>query len=91
MADALIEFETLNADQIDDIMAGAKPRAPSDGSGPANRAKGRTPIVQRRWRATSVVPPKNTDAIVQARRRWIVRACSILGVATGNCRSRHRA
>jgi cell division protease FtsH len=29
MANALIEFETLNPDQIDDIMAGAKPRAPS--------------------------------------------------------------
>ena len=28
MADALMEFETLAPDQIDDIMAGAKPRAP---------------------------------------------------------------
>ncbi len=28
MADALIEFETLTPDQIDDIMAGVKPRAP---------------------------------------------------------------
>ena len=27
MAKALVEFETLNTDQIDDIMAGAKPRA----------------------------------------------------------------
>jgi cell division protease FtsH len=26
MAEALIELETLNSDQIDDIMAGAKPR-----------------------------------------------------------------
>ena len=43
MAEALIEFETLNADQIDDIMAGAKPRATTDGSGPANRAKGERP------------------------------------------------
>ncbi len=29
MADALMEYETLSADQIDDIMAGAKPRAPA--------------------------------------------------------------
>ena len=43
MADALMEYETLSADQIDDIMAGAKPRAPGDGSGPANRAKGERP------------------------------------------------
>jgi cell division protease FtsH len=42
MADALMEFETLNADQIDDIMAGAKPRTPGDG-GPANRAKAERP------------------------------------------------
>jgi cell division protease FtsH len=32
MADALMEFETLTADQIDDIMAGGKPRAPVDAS-----------------------------------------------------------
>jgi len=31
MADALVEFETLVPHQIDDIMAGAKPRAPEDG------------------------------------------------------------
>ena len=43
MADALMEYETLSADQIDDIMAGAKPRAPGDGSGPVNRAKGERP------------------------------------------------
>ncbi len=30
MADALMEYETINSDQIDDIMAGAKPRAPDD-------------------------------------------------------------
>ncbi len=35
MAEALVEYETLNTDQIQDIMAGAKPRAPSDpGAGP---------------------------------------------------------
>ena len=30
MANALIELETLNSDQIDDIMAGAKPREPDE-------------------------------------------------------------
>ena len=29
MADALMEFETLSSEQLDDIMAGAKPRHPS--------------------------------------------------------------
>ncbi len=29
MSDALMEYETLSADQLDDIMAGAKPRAPT--------------------------------------------------------------
>jgi cell division protease FtsH len=30
MAEALLNYETIDADQIDDIMAGAKPRAPKD-------------------------------------------------------------
>ena len=30
MADALMEYETIDSKQIDDIMAGAKPRAPED-------------------------------------------------------------
>jgi cell division protease FtsH len=30
MANALVEFETLASEQIDDIMAGARPRAPGD-------------------------------------------------------------
>ena len=30
MADALLKYETINADQIDDIMSGAEPRQPSD-------------------------------------------------------------
>ena len=30
MADALMEYETLSADQLDDIMAGAKPRQPTE-------------------------------------------------------------
>ena len=31
MADALIKYETIDSDQIDDIMAGAKPREPKIG------------------------------------------------------------
>ena len=30
MADALIKYETIDADQIDDIMKGKAPRPPSD-------------------------------------------------------------
>lgn len=30
MADALMEFETIGVEQIDDVMAGAKPREPKD-------------------------------------------------------------
>ena len=35
MADALMEFETLSSDQLDDIMAGAKPRHPTDPKPPS--------------------------------------------------------
>ena len=41
MAEALMEYETLNADQIDDIMAGAKPRAPGDGDDSNAKAQSR--------------------------------------------------
>ena len=36
MADALMEFETLSAEQLDDIMAGAKPRHPTDPKPPSS-------------------------------------------------------
>lgn len=36
MADALMEFETLSSEQLDDIMAGAKPRHPSDPQPPVS-------------------------------------------------------
>jgi len=32
MKDALMEYETIDADQIDDIMEGEKPRPPADWS-----------------------------------------------------------
>ena len=43
MADALIEYETLNADQIGDVMAGAVPREPTDPSPPTPRGGGEAP------------------------------------------------
>ncbi len=36
MADALMEYETLSTEQLDDIMAGAKPRHPSDPKPPTS-------------------------------------------------------
>jgi cell division protease FtsH len=39
MAESLIEYETLTSAQIDDIMAGAKPRAPTDDAGPRTSAE----------------------------------------------------
>jgi len=39
MADALMEYETLDSSQIDDIMAGAKPRSPNDTPKPSGKVK----------------------------------------------------
>ena len=46
MADSLMEYETLSSEQIDDIMAGAKPRAPGDSPPPASGTtpSGESPI-----------------------------------------------
>ncbi len=43
MADALMEFETLSSEQLDDIMAGAKPRHPSDSTPPSSGASPDSP------------------------------------------------
>jgi cell division protease FtsH len=46
MAKALVEYETLNTDQIDDIMAGAKPRSgKSDDSGAKPKRKKSNPSI----------------------------------------------
>jgi len=45
MATALLEFETIDADQIDDIMGGKPPRPPKDWTPPAPKAGGPTPPV----------------------------------------------
>jgi len=46
MATALLEWETIDADQIDDIMGGKPPRAPKDWTPSANKAgSGPTPPV----------------------------------------------
>ncbi len=44
MADALMKYETIDADQIDDIMAGRTPREPRDWSGGSGSAG--TPVAQ---------------------------------------------
>jgi cell division protease FtsH len=45
MADALIEYETLGTEQIDDIMAGAKPRELGDDASPSGKPPcGESPI-----------------------------------------------
>ena len=43
MADALMKYETIDADQIDDIMAGRTPREPRDWSGGGSGSAG-TPV-----------------------------------------------
>ena len=47
MAETLLAYETIDADQIDDIMAGAKPRAPKDWDEPKTpkpKSTKKTPI-----------------------------------------------
>jgi cell division protease FtsH len=44
MAEALMEFETLGPEQLDDIMAGAKPRAPKPPPPPVTRTADEKPI-----------------------------------------------
>ncbi|MFL1516781.1 ATP-dependent zinc metalloprotease FtsH [Pseudomonas prosekii] len=44
MADALMKYETIDADQIDDIMAGRTPREPRDWSGGGAGPTGTTPV-----------------------------------------------
>ncbi|SDU15360.1 membrane protease FtsH catalytic subunit [Pseudomonas sp. SJZ083] len=46
MADALMKYETIDADQIDDIMAGRTPREPRDWSGGGTGTSGTPPVVQ---------------------------------------------
>jgi cell division protease FtsH len=45
MANALLEWETIDSEQIDDIMAGKPPRPPKDWSPAASRPQGPTPPV----------------------------------------------
>jgi cell division protease FtsH len=45
MAHALLEWETIDSDQIDDIMAGKPPRAPKDWSPTPPPKGGGTPAV----------------------------------------------
>jgi len=43
MTKALLEWETIDADQIDDIVAGRPPRPPKERSGGSGSAGGGTP------------------------------------------------
>jgi cell division protease FtsH len=45
MASALLEWETIDSDQLDDIMAGRPPRAPKDWAPSASKPGGPTPPV----------------------------------------------
>ncbi|HEY9065577.1 MAG TPA: ATP-dependent zinc metalloprotease FtsH [Burkholderiaceae bacterium] len=45
MAKALLEFETIDADQLDDIMAGNEPRPPKDWTPSANKPSAGVPPV----------------------------------------------
>jgi cell division protease FtsH len=40
MAKALLEWETIDGEQLDDIMAGKPPRPPKDWTPPANKPSG---------------------------------------------------
>ncbi|EXF92347.1 ATP-dependent metalloprotease [Pseudomonas fluorescens HK44] len=53
MADALMKYETIDADQIDDIMAGRMPREPRDWSG----GTGTPPVVQEERPETPIGGP----------------------------------
>jgi cell division protease FtsH len=43
MAQALLDWETIDSEQIDDIMSGKPPRPPKDWTPPANKPNGPTP------------------------------------------------
>jgi cell division protease FtsH len=45
MAKALLEWETIDADQIDDIMSGKPPRPPKDWTPAASKPGASTPPV----------------------------------------------
>jgi cell division protease FtsH len=45
MADALMKYETIDAEQIDDVMAGRTPREPRDWEG-GSGTSGTPPVVQ---------------------------------------------
>ena len=45
MAKALLEWETIDSDQIDDIMAGKPPRPPKDWSPSSSKPSDPTPPV----------------------------------------------
>ena len=86
MAKALLELETIDADQIDDIMAGKPPRPPKPTqSGSGSSTPGATPGAGRR----AVGQPGLSDAM--PRRRRGVRASAPLCRAPATCATRRCA
>ncbi|OKO47623.1 ATP-dependent zinc metalloprotease FtsH [Pseudomonas sp. BTN1] len=56
MADALMKYETIDADQIDDIMSGRTPREPRDWAG-GSGTSGTPPVVQNERPETPIGGP----------------------------------
>ena len=56
MADALMKYETIDADQIDDIMSGREPREPRDWEG-GSGTSGTPPVVQNERPETPIGGP----------------------------------
>ena len=56
MADALMKYETIDADQIDDIMSGRTPREPRDWEG-GSGTSGNPPVVQNERPETPIGGP----------------------------------
>jgi cell division protease FtsH len=59
MADALMQYETLDAEQIDDLMAGREPRPPEDSDNHPGRGRRPDAGTAARPRATGIPAPQS--------------------------------
>jgi cell division protease FtsH len=76
MADALMQYETLDAEQIDDLMAGREPRPPEDSN--EHRGTGRRP------EAGTAATPRGTG--IPAPQSFTREPASIIGTNSGSAR-----